>query len=342
MSRRKVPAIAADTTPSDLLAAACDRVRRRCVHQTEHSHANLTNWLKAALPAAWRVISPDDCPGCMERAPSQFPTDEAAGAARHLAAYLHTTEADAADILCGHCETCAVTFSETLIRLMEAEPVPAVSMEAITNHLDAAYTSLHASLVAASPTAQAERLFAVERRARGIAPGAALAEVLPVAASARQSAAMWAPLLSDDAAASVQPVNPTGRASLLDAWTAGLPPTAAHVTAAATRAQDTASVLARPLYVINYLWDGDELTVAELTAADAAETAQYSVHVVGLVFDGRRNVLYVADANGSLLPGGNTEFLTLPFTPLPAGAKPTTAVSRWDRDRRGPKKAKKM
>jgi len=61
----------------------------------------------------------------------------------------------------------------------------------------------------------------------------------------------------------------------------------------------------------------------------------YSLHVVGLVFDGRERLVYLCDPNGALLPGGNMEMLALPWTgvQLPAGLKSTTAMSRYDRDR---------
>ncbi len=35
------------------------------------------------------------------------------------------------------------------------------------------------------------------------------------------------------------------------------------------------------------------------------ETAMYSLHVLGLVVDGRQRKVYLCDPNGSLLPGGN-------------------------------------
>jgi hypothetical protein len=39
-----------------------------------------------------------------------------------------------------------------------------------------------------------------------------------------------------------------------------------------------------PLYILNYLFDAVELTPAELLAS-TEESAQYSLHAVGLVFD---------------------------------------------------------
>ena len=82
-----------------------------------------------------------------------------------------------------------------------------------------------------------------------------------------------------------------------------------------------------PLYVLCYLFDENELTNDELQRT-SVETAQYSLHVVGLVVYG--GVVMVADPNGVLRGGSNMEFLSMPLTKLES--KPTTCVSRYDRD----------
>jgi hypothetical protein len=83
-----------------------------------------------------------------------------------------------------------------------------------------------------------------------------------------------------------------------------------------------------PLYVLNYLFDNDELTNDELKQT-TEETAQYSLHVVGLVMDTSKNILIVADPNGALQGGSNMEFLSIPITPL--DGEPTTSLSSYDR-----------
>ena len=62
------------------------------------------------------------------------------------------------------------------------------------------------------------------------------------------------------------------------------------------------------------------------------ETAQYSCHVVGLVLHAPERILFVCDPNGSLVPGGNMEFLSLPFAPRVG--KASTATSQYDLDER--------
>jgi len=82
-----------------------------------------------------------------------------------------------------------------------------------------------------------------------------------------------------------------------------------------------------PLYVLCYLFDENELTNDELQMT-SVETAQFSLHVVGLVV--YNDVVMVADPNGVLRGGSNMEFLSMPLTPLES--QPTTCVSCYDRD----------
>ncbi len=81
------------------------------------------------------------------------------------------------------------------------------------------------------------------------------------------------------------------------------------------------------MYVLCYLFDENELTNDELQKT-SVETAQYSLHVVGLVV--YNGIVMVADPNGVLRGGSNMEFLSMPLTPLES--QPTTCVSRYDRD----------
>ena len=79
-----------------------------------------------------------------------------------------------------------------------------------------------------------------------------------------------------------------------------------------------------PLYILNY-----ELSDKQIEET-SEETAQYSLHVVGLVFDKENQRVVVADPNGALLPGSNMEFLTIPLKKR--RANPSTRVSRFDLD----------
>jgi len=84
-----------------------------------------------------------------------------------------------------------------------------------------------------------------------------------------------------------------------------------------------------PLYVLCYLFDANELTNSVLKNVKE-ETAQYSLHAVGLVINSSYKKIIVADPNGGLKQGSNMEFLSMPLTKLESEA--TTKVSRYDRD----------
>ena len=53
-----------------------------------------------------------------------------------------------------------------------------------------------------------------------------------------------------------------------------------------------------------YLFDNNELTNAELKNIKE-ESAQYSLHVVGLVINSLNKTVIIADPNGALIGGSN-------------------------------------
>ena len=85
-----------------------------------------------------------------------------------------------------------------------------------------------------------------------------------------------------------------------------------------------------PLYVLCYIFDNDELTTSELKLTKV-ETAQYSLHAVGLVINRSTKTIIVADPNGALTKAFNIEFLSMPLTKLKG--KATTSVSHSDREK---------
>ena len=92
--------------------------------------------------------------------------------------------------------------------------------------------------------------------------------------------------------------------------------------------QTSSSNFCMPLYVLSYLYDTEELTHAELLASKE-ESAQYSLHAVGLVFDQSNKRIIVADPNGALVPGSNMEFVQIPLT---SRITCSTSVAQWDLD----------
>ena len=82
-----------------------------------------------------------------------------------------------------------------------------------------------------------------------------------------------------------------------------------------------------PLYVLCYLFNTNELTNSALKNTKE-ETAQYSLHVVGLVINPLNKTIIIADPNGALIGGSNMEFISMPLSKL--RSKPTTCVSSYD------------
>ena len=88
-----------------------------------------------------------------------------------------------------------------------------------------------------------------------------------------------------------------------------------------------------PLYILCYVFDSNELSMEDLQNA-TEETAQYSLHVVGLVMHRVQHILFVADPNGALIGGSNMEFLAMPLKKL-ISDRSTTKVSAYDRSENG-------
>ena len=65
---------------------------------------------------------------------------------------------------------------------------------------------------------------------------------------------------------------------------------------------DSTDTIIIPMYILCYLFDNDELSVEELKNA-TEETAQYSLHAVGLVMHRTERILFVTDPNGALIGG---------------------------------------
>lgn len=88
-----------------------------------------------------------------------------------------------------------------------------------------------------------------------------------------------------------------------------------------------------PLYVLAYIFDGDELSSQDMDDPNAPETAQYSCHLVALVLEPSSRTVAIMDPNGGLVPGGSMEFLSMPPRLRPTQwGKATTAFSSYDFD----------
>ena len=327
---------------ASLLQKALSRARHRCTSETEYSHENLAEWLRGALPPGWIV----EVPQVAAVATSSFPAGSGPGGLPSapelaaLAAFLGVAPAAAATALSGRCETVAVALAARVAAGVAAgEEAP----------LEAGYAALAGALRGAPWGEQVALLFAAERAAREDC------ELAGGAGYVGRTRAMWRALAHDGVMA--------GAPALRD-WTAGCPGVAERLRAVARAvqagaaaaaggasggtgasalppAQTAAALAVVPLYVLSYVWDTNELTGYEMTLE--LETAQYFCHVAGLVLDGARRCAIVCDPNASLVPGGPTEFLRLPFSTRHGQFAVSTSVSRYELDqRKAAKRAKYM
>ena len=309
---------------SSLFLKAVSRQREKCGVVTEYTHLNLGKYLEDLLPK-WRVVIPT--PGsvgisCFPVA-SEVP-EVHAKELEFLATYLGTTVEEAKDQWEGHCETCAVFYTGEVLRSLQA--FPDTPVETVLSNT---YASTSSKLAKLPWEGAVEEMFPAEKRAR--AGGGGRTEV------------MWAPLLTIPLNLAPVPAASGGAqtfkgdvktaegtvAATSYYYLAGSPELPSRLSEAVAHGVGRTCVV--PLYILNYIYDGDELSKEDL-CVEGIETAQYSCHVVGLVLDGRegKNTCFVCDPNGSLVPGANMEFLSLPFTSRPGRA--STAVSQFDLD----------
>ena len=319
-------AVTATVTAMDaLVRVALSRQRRRLTHATEYTHRGLRAWVLAALGGAgWSCASPQQ--HLCSPAAAWPAADAEVAAARALAALLPPALADqAADLLCGHCEEMAVLVTMAAAARLRGGGGSSGGEEgsAVGNAAGAALLLTDAAQrdvterLGALPTADAvDAVFGAHRA--GADEGW------------HSGPALWhaaAPVLC-------APPPPPGSAAAGDdevaiatAFVAGSPEAAARIRAAA--AADEGGLVALPLYVVNYIFDMDELGAADMDLR-GIETAQYSLHAVGLLLNRGTKHAYLCDPNGSLLRGGSMEFVAVPLRG--SGRRPTTARSQSDVD----------
>ena len=292
---------------SPILQLALDRKRCKCEHETVYTNEHMQQWLLEALPPNWSVYLPSVLGETALAA--AWPAD---GSERDEAkAFLNRsgcTNPD--DLLDGHCEAMAIALSREHKALLDAGKEDPASIP------DLAHKTALASLQ--TDECAAERVFGAF--SKGFVDG-----------HATWTSGVWGDRFSGTEGAARLCGFLYGGSGVQESIRAF----AAELTAAPAGEH----VAWMPMYILNYIWDGDELTKAQMAKEDAEETAQYSCHVVGLVIDASRRVLCVADPNGGLLPGGNMEFLAVP--PTLRAATSSTKMSRFDLDERAKKRAKK-
>jgi hypothetical protein len=297
--------------------------RRRCCHETTYTHGDIVNTVRGALPGdGWSVIPPSNS-GSDGFRPCNYPEAPLPHAARALGIFLGADRAlnlRCADMITGNCETVASALGarllaefhrhdrndnpvETLNSAYATLEMELLTEDTLTNHIDILFAPAKAAIIAAERSHSSEPATSLWANCGSSAPA-------PL---------RWKPFLWADAPTSTSFVNyhclgvGSGLKEGLENCDCRLQP------------------FILPVYVLAYIWDGCELTDEDLLCGDH-ETAVYSLHCIALVVDPVKKEAYIADPNGSLIPGGNIEFLRLPLRPLGLHHCPTTSLSQYDRE----------
>jgi hypothetical protein len=214
------------------------------------------------------------------------------------------------DMINGHCETCAIALSAAVVTALHGGSKGRDAMLI-------GYNSLHNTLRQSSISQQIETLFAAERRSL-------------LASDTNRQFLMWQPLLG--VASKCWPTDSIDPETVLCAGIGTAAATAISEAARQTQLRSgNAQIATLPLYTLNYIWDGDELSDAQLGETHH-ETALFSLHVVGIVLNGNEKTALLCDPNGELIEGGSMEFLRIPIEELANSLAPSTSNSRYDRD----------
>jgi hypothetical protein len=306
-----------DKSILNLIDDAMDRTRQRCAVQTTYTHKNLASFVQASCPNGWKVHAPEEGMPAI----SHFPEENNSEVQKALQEEFKGTtleNADFEDMLNGHCEDVAITLARHMVLTIKDGYNGSLLQET--------YASLKKHLSSMDVANQIKLLFKERRRAN-----------LSKRAKHHHPYPMWEDL---DAGILQKPepqpepeLEPKPQRNFAVAFLcAGADPAVTDRIATACKmlsVDERKGAAALPLYVLTYIWDGDELTQDDMLNTKQ-ETAMYSVHCVALVFDGKKQTVSIADPNGPLIPGASMEFVCLPVNALLS--KPTTSFSKYDRD----------
>jgi hypothetical protein len=233
---------------------ALSRKRARLQHATSYTHAELQNWLCGALGARWNVHIPQTS---LHSPAAAWPSSEQMQRVARSLRALAPRGCDVIDVLNGHCEQMALQLSKTAA-------ASASSGEALDTLADTAQETLTIELQAGDSLETVARVFASQ-----------------VSIGWHAGPRLWSAEAPNLCPAALSDISPDITAHTL-AFVFGGEATWARIRAASTGEGTQICVL--PMYVLCYIFDGDELHDAEMERSDE-ETAQYSVHCVGLMID---------------------------------------------------------
>ena len=302
LSKRATRHSIATGTFFTILDFALTRRRVKCTMTTEYESSNLLEYIKSSLPE-WAIVFAGTEAGLSELPiDNQIPETERV---RMVAKYLETDEVAAKDRLNGHCETIAVLMTDTV-------------KSALTTGQEVckALTNLFCNTKMLPFHQQVQLIFKAEKQTANH-PHCKKYDASSTRPSQHEAKA-------DTRTKLFWPS--TGTSSSVRSWCAGGPETSANLSTAASASVCDNSIMLLPLYLLTYIFDADELTNEDMKADE--ETAMYSVHVLGMVLDGRKKTCYVVDPNGKFIKGSNMEYLQIPL--IQRYGEATTCTSRSD------------
>jgi hypothetical protein len=297
----------------NVLTSALDRKPKRLSFNTTYSHKNIKDWLQSILPE-WDIITPDaeqtssltesnatvlKLPPFSE-GPCSLSEWPASGDCRDsVKQWLEDQHhEDPEDLIDGACEPLALYLSHYFIRAFGTSVEDAIQggkRLLDIGYLHNVYHEAKRNLEELSPRLAAREIFGEYIKQKDPSPS------------------LWPNVKNDDASFKKFLFGHDLAKQQI-------------IKASKTNECDQICI---PLYVLCYLFDTDELSNAQIKTIKE-ETAQYSLHAIGLYIHIGLKAIIIADPNGALRPGFNMEFLSMPLTKL--RSKPTTSVSRYDRD----------
>ena len=261
-----------------LLSDGLSRKSKRCHHITSVGHGNIRDWLLQVLHVLqddWKV----HVPSTYDHSPSaHWPSEDNFQEVVNCLASLTTPapqKLDPTDMLEGSCEQLAIQLSQAVASQMQ-EPNVAIDQLA-----DSAQCLVKNQLTALGAADAVSQVFGHQSRMHW-----------------DQGPLLWQSMFNDQfrtCTLSKLTVSKVDTRTL--DFLCGTTHAAEHIKVAASQHGPPIRVL--PLYLLSYIFADEEIISSSILKKNVVETAQYSVHCVGLVFDTASHNIVVCVSNST-------------------------------------------